>query len=255
MPMRLIPKATLAAVLASGLLVLTAQRAEASLIGLYTFDDPTNLGLDSSGNNNDLVVVGSVASSAGTIGGGLLLNGNGFLSTLSGNAPMGLPVGSSSYTISLDFQTASGDASGGMIGWGNYGNVGEVNALRTSNEASIPNQYGVHNYWWNNDITAEPLSVGDVSWHNVVATYDAATGLRQLYVDQVLLATDAPGVPNVGIGQFTLGSTLNGGENFSGTLDNVAVYDVPLAAILEPASLVLLGTGLAGCGLIRRKAA
>jgi len=72
-----------------------------SLAGYYQFDDPTNLGKDSSGRNNDLQVFGTgvTHTAAGRTGGGLLLSAQGGLTTSDHTVPTGFPLGSSPYTI------------------------------------------------------------------------------------------------------------------------------------------------------------
>ena len=54
----------------------TTQKAEAILIGLYEFNDSNNLGLDTSGNNNNANNNGAVFDASGYEGGAASFNGS-----------------------------------------------------------------------------------------------------------------------------------------------------------------------------------
>lgn len=223
------------------------------LLGLYGFDNPANLGADSSGNHNDLLGFGDAAyTGSGKYGGGLSLS-NGYLSTSGGSVPGGFPLGNTNYTISAWFETP-GSGAEGIIGWGNYGTNEQVNALRLDGTG------GVVNYWWADDLTVAAVT-DDSIFHNVAATFDGTT--RRIYLDGTEIASDTPlGTHNAIDANFKLGQTWSG-ENFNGILDNVAVFDDALtsgevqtiasgdfsaygvggAAVPEPGSLALTGMG------------
>ena len=133
--------------------------------------------------------------------------------TLPASTPV--PTGNSNYTIEAWIKpTAMG--SYGIIGWGSYGTDNTVNALRLT-------ATGVHNYWWNNDLTVTTGSLVG-AWHHVAATFDGA--IRKLYVDGILLGSDNPGslhaVPNAG--NLAIGVT-NNSELFPGSIDEVRVWN------------------------------
>lgn len=193
------------------------------LFGLYQFDNPGNLGLDSTSYHNDLSVFGGASYTAsGMYGGGLSL-ATGDLSTSDGSVPAGLPLGNSTYTLSAWFETGA-NGSQGIIGWGNYGANGEVNALRLDGTG------GVVNYWWGGggyDLLASATTDDDV-FHNVTVTFDGVA--RKIYLDNVVIAQDTPPAGhNVGDANFAIGKTFSG-EYFSGVLDDVAIFDGALTS-------------------------
>ncbi len=226
-------------VVAMGLVMSGAAPAWASLVGLYRFDDPNNLGKDSSVLHNDLVVFGNGVSytSAGRVGGGLSLAGAGGLSTPDMSVPKQFPLGNMPYTISAWFRTTeiysdcrtSCIKAGGIIGWGAYGTDNAVNALLLWNAAggAIGNG-GIHHYWNGNDMDGV-ANVSDGVFHNVTVTFDGAQ--RDLYFDGKLLNSDSPGDGHdVQNKNFAIGVTnLNVNEGFlkafKGVLDDIAVYD------------------------------
>jgi len=202
-----------------------------TLWGLYQFDNPGNVGLDSTSNHNDLSVFGSaIYTSSGQYGGGLLL-ATGDLSTSSGSVPSGFPLGNSNYTLSAWIQTAA-TGSLGIIGWGNYGSTGQVNALRLDGTG------GIDNYWWGGgyDLVTAAATDDDV-FHNITVTFDGTT--RIIYFDDVAIAQDTPPAGhNVADLNFAIGRTFSG-EYFAGTLDNVAVFD----DALTPAQVATVAGG------------
>jgi hypothetical protein len=208
--------------------------ARADLIAYYQFQNPNDLGLDSSGNGNNLVVNGSVGSTSDGVngGGGLVLTGQGDLSTVSGLAPSDFPQGNSDYTISVWFNTTDqnvgGTVGGGLIGWGDYGVGGgsDTNALRLDYNGS---SYGFDNYWWGNDLLGYPSDQSNLfgAWNNITATYDGTT--RTLYYDGVYLTSDTPGLDSASDANFFIGLTNPGNpEYFTGTLSDVAVFNTAL---------------------------
>lgn len=113
--------------------------------------------------------------------------------------------------------------------------------------------------------------------HHLVASYDAATGVKSMWIDGILVASiDGPDnvlIANGGAQSGFIGST-NGGEPFPGILDEVAIYSRALTPgeiqmhyanfangqnyyfVPEPSSIGLAifgGLGLAGMAWRRRR--
>lgn len=242
-----------------------ASPLHAPLVSLWRFDDPANLGKDSSALGNDLTRQGDAAYSAsGRIGGALSLDGNGdFLD--SPGFPHGVPTGNTSYTIAAWFKP---DVTGtrGIIGWGNYGVTNQVNALR------LHSTNGFAHYWWANDLVVGNSGVDllDGNWHHIAATFDGTT--RTLYLDGAVLASDMPSGHNAQPANFRIGLTYLGqNEYFDGLLDDVAVFNLALSRseilrimggdftgygivwVPEPSPLVLLALGALGLGWCRSR--
>lgn len=242
--------------------------AHAALVAYYTYDNASNLGLDSSGNGNNLLTASGAVATTGKAGGGVDLNGSsGILYSASGTLT-GLPTGASSYTVATWFNAdpVGGTNVGGFLGWGNYGAGNSVNAFR------LNGTNGLDNYWWGNDLVTG--NVGDLiagsginGWHYVAATYDATTHINRIWLDGTQVASrTATGINAAGT-NFAIGKTY-GTEYFDGQLDNTAIFntaltqsqivaamsgDVGLQSVPEPGSLVLLGIGAFGAFVRRRQ--
>ncbi|MCW3078518.1 MAG: hypothetical protein JWO32_3127, partial [Bacteroidetes bacterium] len=134
-------------------------------------------------------------------------------------ASASIPIGNLPYTIEAKIKpTVLGVR--GIVGWGNYGTVNQVNALRLDPSGNIVN------YWWGADLTVSPspINLVDGNWHHVAATFDGTT--RSIYVDGVLKGSDTPGahaVPNSN--NLRIGST-NNGEFFNGGIDETRIWNI-----------------------------
>jgi hypothetical protein len=123
-----------------------------------------------------------------------------------------IPVGDSQYTIEAWVQSNNTvSSSGGIIGWGSYGEDRHVNALRYSGSG------GYTNYWWGNDFTTSNLFMLDSLYYHVVAKYDGTN--RQIWVNGTMSASDTPGSTNsvdifsnltVGVSDIGLSEYLDG---------------------------------------------
>ena len=195
-------------------------------VAYYSFDDSNNLGHDDSGNPNDLTgKTGAPQFSAtGRFGGALYLDGSTTLGTVSGWFPTGVPTGASPYTVACFVKAdPTGSASGGWIGYGSGAN-------RQANNFRLDGYFGgVHNYWWNADISAAVPNGGDFrsAWHAVAGTWDGAT--RKIYIDGLLQASDTPGDPAISTANFRVGTTL-ADENFKGWIDELLIVNRALTA-------------------------
>ena len=149
-------------------------------------------------------------------GRGTAVDFDGLDDQITGTVPQ-LPVGNSPYTIEAWIKPRVMGVKG-IIGWGNYGTLNQVTALRLTAD-------GVQNYWWNNDLTATVGNLTD-GWHHVAASFDGST--RKIYVDGVKRAEAAPigGVHNVTTtGNFSIGRTWTT-EYFDGEIDEVRVWNI-----------------------------
>jgi hypothetical protein len=266
-----------AAVILAAVSISTTARAAPILEGYYTFSNSGDLGEDFSGHSNNLTTFGGVSA----ITGGPAFNGTnassatspaaafngstGLLTTTSGNVPSGFPTGNGTYTITAWVNTSTSSnmfgSNGGIIGWGNYGSNGQVDAFRLNNGTQ-----GFQNYWWAADLINTTAATVDSTWHMLAVTYDGTT--RTLYDDGVAVMSDTPGTPNVGTANFAIGRTYNQGnqEFFQGDLADIAVYSGALSqtqlagifdgklnaflqAVPEPSAVVAL-VGLGAMGLI-----
>lgn len=259
---------TLFALAAGAAALFTVSAAQAALVAYYTYDNPSALGHDSSGQGNDLVALGNPLAVAGQRGGGLELGGSAALVSASGTLA-GLPTGDASYTVATWFNpdTAGNGGAGGLVGWGNYGIQNQVIALRMNGNTSL------HQYWWNNDLTGYAgldLTVGSGAngWHYAAVTYDAVTDINSMYLDGSLIAQRIGLGLNAGGSNFAIGKTV-ANEFFNGQIDETAIFNtaltgVQLQAVMngglqaldvpEPGSLSLAAAALLLLGLGRRGA-
>ena len=218
----------------SCLLALVSLPVRGGLVAYWPFNSAGTLGTDAAG-GTVLTATGATFSASGKSGGGLALSGAGqFLSGTVNN----LPIGNSSYTQAAWIKpTVLGPQ--GIVGWGTYGAVRQVNAFRLLDSGN-----GFRHYWWGADLDATGLATNLIngSWHHVATTYDGTT--RRIYLNGVQVAQDTPGANAATAANFRIGST-NSGEFFNGTIDDVAIYNNALSAA-EVQSLASGGSPLAG---------
>ncbi|HLJ92679.1 MAG TPA: LamG domain-containing protein [Gemmataceae bacterium] len=228
-----------------GLIILLGPAARADLVGLYRFEDATNPGADSSPAGNNLTAFGGWGIDPnGKFGQGLSFNGfDAVLGIDDGTGvpddnrlPNGYPFDHSSYTLAAWVNTSSLVNDGfqsqlGIIGWGFYGNAGRVIALRLKNDGN-PGVTGIRHYWWSRDLDINGINLSDGTYHHIVATYDAGTMVRQIYIDGSLAGSDSPSaLPNNPAASFRIGRTYDAGrEYFQGTMDDVAVFNQSLTS-------------------------
>jgi hypothetical protein len=138
-----------------------------------------------------------------------------FGSLISGTA---IPLMDSHYTIETWIKANSYGIyeNGGIIGWGNYGSIGEVNVLR---------QYGsgFANYWWGSDLTVSVTNSTDY-WYHLASTYDGTN--RTIYLNGQSLGTDTPGLSHSVpyFNNLTVGVS-NTTEFFNGRISTIKVWN------------------------------
>jgi autotransporter-associated beta strand protein len=210
-----------ATVISNGAVQLAAPAAIPSgTVAYYTFDDPANLGADSSGLGNTLVTAtgAPVYNASGVSGGALYLDGSSTLN-VGGGFPAGVPTGASPYTIAVwERLDAGGSGNGGFVGWGDS-SPDLCNNLRLNGANSVAN------YWFANDFTVSglPVNPADGGWHAIVATWDGVT--NSIYVDGVLGGSRTPGTPpDVSPDNFVVGKTT-ADVNFKGWLDKLMIVN------------------------------
>ena len=208
--------------------------ARADLVAYWPFIDTGTLGNDVVG-GTVLTATGATFTASGKFGGGVALSGS--TQYLAGTVN-NLPIGNSSYTQSAWFKPTVLGARG-IVGWGAYGGTRRVIALRFSDSGN-----GFSHYWWGQDLVVTGLATNflDGNWHHVATTYNGTT--RRIYLNGAQVAADVPGTNNATALNFRIGST-NNSEYFSGTLDDVALYDNALTAA-EVQFLAAGGSPIAG---------
>ena len=210
-----------ATVINAGTLQLAGQyQPPSGTQAFYQFNNPANLGQDSSGNGNELITATGdpTYSSSGVYGGALYLNGS---STLTTNGfPTGVPTGGTSYTIALWEKNNGSGNNGGFVGWGdNSGNLG--------NNFRFAGPNALNNYWYGNDLQVNGLATNpmDGNWHFVAVTWNSTTGLQTLYVDGVDVYSDTRFGQDAQPANFVVGKTT-ADINFTGWMDDLLIANV-----------------------------
>lgn len=174
---------------------------------------------DSKNNMLGTFMGGSVAPTwtpSGKVGNALSFGGGGYIA-ISGGSP---PSGNALYTMEAWGRITVTTGNRGMVGYGNYGNLNQVNALRSAPECASP---GIVNYWWSNDVYACAFGLTVNTWYHFAGRYDGS--LRQLFVNGNFQTADAPGVHNFGTANFEIGRT-NFTEYWSGILDEIRISSI-----------------------------
>ena len=193
-------------------------------VGYWQFNDPANLGTDSSGSANTLISASGtpVYSSAGMFGGALYLDGNSTMATLSGAFPTGVPTNANPYTIAVWEKVDTGcPNNGGFVGWG-------VNATSEANNLRLNGPGSVDDYWYANDFIASATATDpmDGNWHAIVVTWDGTN--QTMYVDAASVGVRTPGtLPTVMAANFIVGKTT-ADVNFKGWLEDLLIANIAL---------------------------
>src|SRR5262249_2423782 len=81
--------------------------------------------------------------------------------------------------------------------------------------------------FFNDDVDTD-IAFADTNWHHLACTYDAVTGQRVLYVDDIPWKYDGS-VAIQANGAFNIGCVPWGEGYFSGSIDDVRVYNRALS--------------------------
>jgi hypothetical protein len=196
-------------------------------VGHWKFDEGSGTSVtDSSGNANTGTWYGGgnhwVPGKFGKAGGF-----NGSNDWVTPASYTGVPTGNQSYTMSawVNVTSLPNAVNRVIVGCGRYGFTNQDNALKLTYEGG---QYKIYNYWWGNDLSAN-ISNPSGSWHHIAATYDGVT--RRIFLDGVQKSSDSPSAHNVqNVSYFRIGNDGGGGSVFSGSIDDVKIYNYARSA-------------------------
>jgi mono/diheme cytochrome c family protein len=193
-------------------------------VGYWQFNDPSNLGLDSSGLGNNLTnATGTPTySSAGLFGGALYLDGDSTMTTLSGAFPLEVPTNANPYTIAVWEKIENGcPDNGGFIGWGD-------NDYDEANDFRLNGPNSVDDYWYSNDFIVSDLATNpmDGNWHALAVTWDGTN--QTMYVDGVNVGARTPTqAPAIQPMDFIVGKTT-ADVNFVGWMEDLLIANIAL---------------------------
>lgn len=167
------------------------------LVAHYTFDDPGNPGLDSSGNGYNLDFNGGdgvVSTNDAEAGNSAYFDGNSFLSYSSPPTNI-MQTLSGDFSLSFWIKTTQNDGNEGGPAWNGAGIVaadipGQYNDLVPAalDGGEIGFNTGGPFY---DDTLNSTVDINDGSYHHVVITRTEATGAKQIYIDGSLNNSDS----------------------------------------------------------------
>lgn len=172
-----------------------------NLVAHYAFDDPNNIGFDSSGRSNNLDVNSTAPGGNGVVfnataeagPGAAFFDGGSFLTY--SNLPAEIrDTFASSFTLSVWISTTTTSGSDGDSAWEDAGIVaadipGTANDIVPMSLTGSGIGFGTGGPNFDDDLSSY-ANVADGNYHHVVVTRDQATGAKQIYVDGVLSAND-----------------------------------------------------------------
>lgn len=248
--MGLASKRSSAAIFSLAVALLAPGLCRADLIGLYQFDDPSNLGKDTSGHANNATNNGGIFSASGYQGGAVSLDGRAaFLQVPINVDPSALPQ----MTWGAWVLPTATDPIRAILSADNAGFDRDIDIDNRGGSTSYSTFTGA-------GVLASGVSPSTANWTFVAAVYNQSANSMTFYVNGQ--SFNASTFFSTSETFFDIGSNPTFGQFFSGLVDNVFVYNQALTAaqvadirangfssgVPEPAGLALLGLG--GAGLI-----
>lgn len=244
--------------------------AAAGLVASYAFDETSgSVAHDSVGG-----VDGNLTSTGAAFVAGAGVNGSGAVSlsrSSGGLVNMGNHFGFASYSIQVWVNLPAG-TSAVEVPVGKHvagAGVGYFIAIGNAGDGccgpGVPQLYP-----GNYPLVGGTSAVGQAAWHQLVATFDAGTGVAALYLDGSLQNSIAGASTQFNATDFLVGGTTVG-PTYDGLIDDLRIWDNALTAqevsanfsgpeqpsqVPEPATLALMGGALAALAAgSRRKSA
>jgi hypothetical protein len=241
---------------ALALLFLAPSPTRAGLIALYQFNDPNNLGLDTSGNNNNATNMGATYTASGYQGGAASFVGAVGLRSPVDVDPSVMP----------------------QMTWGAWVMPTATNPIRAvlssdnggfDRDIDIDSRGGSTSWsaFTGSGVLGSGVTPSTSAWTFLAAVYDQSSSSLTFYVNGQSFATTTSFGGSQSI--FDIGNNPSFGEYYNGLIDNVFVYNQALSAsqigtirangfpssVPEPSTLTLLGIAVVGlAGVARRRA-
>jgi hypothetical protein len=240
-------------VLTATVLALTVGTARADLIALYQFNNPNDLGEDTSGHGNNATDFGATFSASGYQGGAAKFNSNSlqYLSAPVNISPASYPeltIGAWVNTTALNPITGY---SLGTIASSDDGDFDRTINVDTRGSGGKP----AYSAFVGGGVVSQGLNPIGAGWTFVAAVYDGANGKATYYSGNNSGTTVTTNFDSNSYSFFDIGKNPGFGEYFTGYIDNLFVYNEALTPgqintirangfVPEPSSIVLGGTAV-----------